>query len=290
MQSVSLIELVYELHRGGMSPDEIAKKVGKHRATVFRWLRQIKRRGILSFLRRYKAAKTGRRQKRKTQTINKLRVLEIRKKYHNCCGEKIQYWMMKTYSTKIGLSTIYRILNEKYRLRGKCTKNMKRGPIPHASKPREVVQTDTVLFGDLFAFTSVDIFTREAQVVIKTALDSTAGSEAIEEQMKFFGFADMIQRDGGPEFKLHWEEQAKQYCHRIRTARPYRKNEQSFIESFNRTLRKECLGWMNYKKKHLSIVKQRVQDFLQFYNNERPHLSLSMKSPRPYFIEKSHLR
>ncbi len=290
MQSVSLLELAYELDRVGTSPDEIAKRVGKHRATIFRWLRGIKRRGIRDFKRRYESAKKGRRQRRKTQTIQKLRVLEIRKKYHDCCGEKIQYWMMKTYNMKIGISTIYRILNEKYRLRGKCTKNMKRGPIPHASKPREVVQTDTVLFGDLFAFTSVDIFTREAHVVIKTALNSTAGSEAIEEQMKYFGFAEMIQRDGGSEFKLHWEETAKNYCHRIRTARPYRKNEQSFIESFNRTLRKECLGWMNYQKKHLPSVKERVQEFLQFYNNERPHLSLSMNSPKPYFIEKSHLR
>ena len=119
---------------------------------------------------------------------------------------------------------------------------MQRGPIPHASKPREVAQTDTILFGDLVAFTSVDIFTREAHVVIKTVLDSTAGSQAIEDQMKYFGFADMIQRDGGPELKLHWEETAKHHCHRIRTARPYCKNEQSFIESFNRALRKECLG------------------------------------------------
>ena len=51
------------------------------------------------------------------------------------------------------------------------------------------------------------------------------------------------------------------------------------IESFNRTLRKECLGWLKYRKEQLSELQARVNAFLRFYNTERPHLSLEMSTP-----------
>lgn len=287
MQSVSLVELAYELHKVGTSPRLIASRIGRHRATVYRWLRGIGRKGIRKFLRTYLTAKKGRRQPRKTLGLIKLRIYAIRERFHHCCGEKVRYWMERLHGIRIGLSTIYRILNEKYQLRGKWKQNVKRGPVPKAEKPREVVQSDTVDFGCLFAYTSVDICTREAQIHIASRLDSDAGAKALMAQMSHFGFVDMLQRDGGPEFKGKWDEAAKTYCHRIRTARPYKKNEQSYIESFNRTLRKECLGWVKYKVTDLAFVQRKVAEFVQFYNNERPHLSLGMKSPREYL---SHLR
>ena len=176
---------------------------------------------------------------------------------------------------------------EKYELRSKWKKNVVRGPVPKASKPREVIQHDTVDFGELYAFTSVDIFGRDAQVVIRKGLEGKDGAAALREQMSYFKFSEMMQRDGGSEFEAEWDELAKVYCNRIRTARPYRKNEQSYIESFNRTLRKECLGWIKYKRRDIVLVQEKVNKFLDFYNNRSPHLSLNLQSPRQYL---SHLR
>jgi IS30 family transposase len=287
MQSISLIELAWELHRSNVTTDNIAVRISKHRATIYRWLSGIKLYGITVFLKRYRNAKKGRRQKKKTDPIVKARIYAIRKEYHDCCGEKVQYWMHKKHGVRIGISTIYRVLGEKYVLRSKWKKNQVRGPIPRASKEREVIQHDTVDFGELFAFTSVDIFTKEAQVVIRPGLEANDGAAALIRQMSYFKFADLFQRDGGPEFKAGWNTQAKPYCHRIRTARPYKKNEQSYIESFNRTLRKECLGWGKYKKKDLDSVQDKVDEFVDFYNNERPHLSLNLLTPKEFL---SHLR
>src|SRR5207237_3684650 len=112
-------------------------------------------------------------------------------------------------------------------------------PEPKAARPREVIQHDTVDFGGLFAYTSVDIITREASVVISTGMHGSDGAKALKQHMQYFRFAELFQRDGGSEFEKEWEQTAKQYCKHIRTARPYKKNEQSYIESFNRTLRKE---------------------------------------------------
>jgi transposase InsO family protein len=117
-------------------------------------------------------------------------------------------------------------------------------------------------------------------VVVQDSLDSHAAAGALKQQFLYFNQTELLQRDGGPEFKLEWEQEAKQFCTRIRTARPYRKNEQSYIESFNRTLRKECLGWTKYKKSDIYRVRQKVLQFLDFYNNRRPHLSLNLATPK----------
>jgi len=287
MKSISLIELVWELHRSGVSADDIAPRVNKDRSTIYRWLSGIRLYGITVFLKRYRNAKKGRRQRRKTDPIIKARIYSICEKYHHCCGEKIRYWMRKDYGVRIGISTIYRVLGEKYVLRSKWKKNQARGPIPKAGKQRQVIQHDTVDFGGLFAFTSIDIFTKEAQMVVRPGLEASDGAATLNRQMSYFKFADLLQRDGGSEFKAEWNTQAKPYCHQIRTARPYKKNEQSYIESFNRTLRKECLGWRKYRKNDLESVQRKVDEFQDFYNNQRPHLALNLLTPKEFL---SHLR
>lgn len=49
--------------------------------------------------------------------------------------------------------------------------------------------------------------------------------------------------------------------------RPYKKNEQAFIESFNRTVRKECLGWAHYQPHQLPALQTRVEDFFNRYHH-----------------------
>lgn len=288
MHSIPLIEHAWQLHKAGLSVDSIAPQINKDRATVFRWFKGVRLKGIAKFLRDYQNAKKGRRQKRKTDPVTKARIYAIRKEFKDCCGEKIQYWMQRRYGQYVPISTIYRVLNQKYQLRSKYKqKNQKRGPIPKAEKPRQVLQTDTVDFGELFAFTAIDICGRDAQVVMQTGLEGKHGARALMQQMKYFQFVDLIQRDGGSEFEKEWEQTAKVYCNKIRTSRPYKKNEQAFIESFNRTLRKECLGWTTYKKKDLPRIQAKVNEFLDFYNNQRPHLSLNLLTPKEHL---SHLR
>lgn len=280
--SVTKIKLCYTLWKNNISLELIPAQLGLHRATVYRWINGIKLKGINKFIRDYLLAKKGRKQPRKTGPLTKIRVFKIRAEYHNCCGEKIQYVLNRDYGQKISIATIYKILGEKYVLRSKWKKYSKRGFVKKGSKPREVIQTDTVDFGDIFAFTAIDTFTKEASVVMKSELTSRAGKDALIEQLTQFKHIDHIQRDGGPEFKLHWQDYATKYIPSIRTAKPYKKNEQAFIERFNGILRKECLGYAHYKKEDLNKVQERVNSFLDYYHNKRPHLSLNMKTPSEF--------
>lgn len=89
-------------------------------------------------------------------------VWAIREREHNCCGQKVAYFLDKEHQISLSVPKIYEVLAEKYTLRSKWAKNQKRGKVPQAEAARKVIQMDTVHFGQVFAFTAVDIFSHEA--------------------------------------------------------------------------------------------------------------------------------
>lgn len=284
---ITKIHICYSLWKQGVSPEAMPQELQVHRATVYRWLVGFKGKGFKKFLRDYTLAKKGRRQPRKTDALIKARIYAIRDEYKRCCGEKIQYILKRDYDTRLSITTIYRILGEKYQLRSKWKKYSQRGFVRKGHKPREALQTDTVDFGSIYAFTAIDTYTKEASVIMKPALTALAGKEALREHLRYFQKIDHIQRDGGSEFKREWQDYATKHIPSIRTARPYKKNEQAFIERFNGILRKECLGYLQYKRKDLRRVQSRVNEYLEYYHTKRPHLSLNMKTPKEFAM--SHL-
>lgn len=229
----------------------------------------------------YLMAKKGERSKRRIDGLLKKRVWSIRKENKDCCGQKIQYFLEQDYSIKLGVTTIYKILGEKYKLRTRWKKNVKRGPVPKASKAREVVQMDSVDFGSIFAFCAVDIFSKEADVLLRPSLEARDGQAFLHTSMsrRYNGHSELIQTDGGSEFKAEFKKDVTNYCDRHRVARPYKKNEQSYIESFNRSLRKECLGWSKYKPRQIPTLTAEVNNWLVYYHYTRPHISLGMRPP-----------
>lgn len=213
--------------------------------------------------------------------IVKRLVWKIREREFYCCGQKIQYFLNLEHGIHLSVPKIYEILAEKYIIRSKWKKNKERGSIPEASQPREVIQMDTIDFGDIYAFTAIDIFTKEADVLLAPNLTAKYGSKFLFQSMgrRFDGHVHLIQTDGGPEFKADFLTNVYSFCDRHRVARPYRKNEQSYIESFNRTVRKECLGWQKYRVRDLAECTKMVESFLERYHYHRPHMGIGMKPP-----------
>lgn len=281
MQNITKITLAWELHQTGVIQKDIAAQLELNRDTLRLWFTGIKTYGLLPFLDRYQNAKKGPRVGRQIDPILKRYVWAIREREMDCCGEKIQYYLEKEHRIHLAASTIYEILAEKYILRSKWKKNQVRGLVPTASQPQEVVQMDTIDFGELFAFTGVDICSREADIFIASALTASYGYEFLQRSMKrrFHGYVTLLQTDGGSEFKEEFKSHVHEYCDRHRVARPYKKNEQSYIESFNRTVRKECLGWTKYRAHQLSHCTQLVETFLDRYHYDRPHMGLGMRPP-----------
>jgi len=279
MRTWTQLELAWELDRAGVKVPVIAQRVGKHRATVYRWLEGMRHGGLREFVREYKNAKKRPRRRKVNPDIGR-RVLSIRREHRDCCGEKIVYWLDKE-GVLLSRSTVYRVLNKHLRLRPKGHRNRPRGPVPRAKAPREVIQMDTVDFGGLYAYSAIDTYTREVQVVLLPGLTGEDGRKALDLVMAYFGSCEVLQTDGGKEFKGEFEQRVGCYAQRHRVARPYRQNEQAFVESFHRTLRKECLGWWKYKVSEKDALQEEVQRYLDYYHYQRPHLGLGMQPPLP---------
>lgn len=281
MSNTSLIVLSWELFNQGVPKLTIARDLGKHRETIHLWIKGIEKHGLKEFLDLYEEAKKGSRVGRQTNPILKRWVWEIRDREKDCCGQKIAYFLKQEHQALLSVPKIYEILAEKYTIKSKWKKNQPRGPVPHPESPREAIQMDTVDFGGLFAFTGIDCFTREVDVLISPKLNSMFGYAFLQQSMsrRFDDHAGLIQTDGGPEFKDQFGDHVLEYCDRHRVARPYKKNEQAYIESFNRSLRKECLGWIKYKSNQLADCTEMVESFLQRYHYHRPHMGLGMKPP-----------
>lgn len=279
--NITKITLCWELFQQGVPQLHIARELQVDRVTVYRWIQGIQQTGDLEvFLDQYLSAKKGERKKRKIDGLLKAHIFSLRDKY-DCCGQKIRYFLDEEYGMDLGVTTIYKILREKYKLRSKWKKNQKRGYTPQASKPGEVVQMDSVDFGQVYAFTGVDIFSKEVDVYLAPQLTAWFGYSFLKQAMRrrFHNFVETIQTDGGHEFKSEFQSHVLEYTKRHRIAHPYRKNEQSFIESFNRTLRKECLGWGNFRVQEIPVLTKEVEQYLIYYHEKRPHISLGMRPP-----------
>lgn len=290
MHNLTKITLAWELFETGMPQTHIAHQLGMNRDTIRVWMHGIQRNGLPAFCDAYVHAKQGVRTSRKLSIHLKERIWRMREHERECCGQKIQTLLKHDAGIHLGLATIYKVLGEKYILRSRWKKRHT-GHAPTATAPRQVVQMDTVDFGDLYAFTAVDIFTREVDVLLRPSLTARDGEIFLHTCMerRFTHHVSCIQTDGGSEFKAEFHTTTEDYCEYHRYARPYRKNEQSYIESFNRSLRKECLGWTKYRRKHLPELTREVTTYLQWYHERRPHCGLNLQTPQSWINERSRL-
>lgn len=284
VNQLTKITLAWELFENGVNKSHIGNKLEVNRETVRIWIKGIENLGLDGFIESYLNSKKGEREKRKLDPLVKTWIWNLRDENKDCCGQKIRKYLFDEHKIDLSVKTIYKILGEKYKLKSKWKKNIARGPVPKASKPREVIQMDTVDFGELFAFTSVDIFTKEVDVIIRPSLTSFDGLVSLETCMtrRFNSHSDLIQADGGPEFKDQFKQNVLRFANRYRVARPYKKNEQSYIESFNRSLRKECLGWIKYKQRDMRTIENEVMNYLNYYHHKRAHISLNLKTPNQF--------
>lgn len=277
------ITICQELFESGVPKAHIAEKLLLSRETVHIWIKGVEELGLNGFIDSYLNCKKGERTKRKIDAQIKNWIWDLREEERDCCGQKIKKFLNDRHGISLSPTTIYKVLSEKYKIRSKWKKNQIRGPVPKASKPREVIQMDSVDFGEVFAFTGVDIYTKEVEVELFPSLTAEDGLKFLNCSFeKRYKHTNILQTDGGPEFKAGFGQNAYRFADRLRRARPYKKNEQSYIESFNRSLRKECLGWSKYRKSQITDLNQELENYLLWYHEVRPHMSLNMQTPNQF--------
>lgn len=213
MDTRTRIIVAAELAAQGLSVSAIARQLARHRETIGLWLKAIRIEGLPVFLDRYVAAKKGPRRVRQVPGTVKRLVWAIRAREHDCCGQKIQYCLACEQAIHLSVPKIYEILAERYILRPRGRTNQPRGVVPTATAPRGVIQMETVAFGEVFASTGVDIYTKEADVVLRPGLTSEDGAAFLHTAMirRFTGSVQIVQTDGGRSSKAR----LPSWCHNI---------------------------------------------------------------------------
>ena len=139
MEKATEIVLAWKLYEQGLSKSAIARRLGRHRETIILWLRSVEEQGLKSFVEASQSACKVPRPSRQVDAVVKRHIWAIGEREHDCCGQKIAYFLEKEHGIKPSVPKIYEVLAKKYVLRSKWKKNKVRGHVPQANAPRQVV-------------------------------------------------------------------------------------------------------------------------------------------------------
>lgn len=215
------------------------------------------------------------------------RVLEVREQLKRC-AEVVWHHVTRKLGIDVSLSSVRRILRRHHCFDGARKKRVRsdnpRRPLPTA--PGELVQTDTIHHVDpfsgnrLYYYTVIDLYTRMTYVTLSTKLRQGLAAEAVLAARAAFGFPfAMVQSDNGPEYGRYFEQRLRANGIQTRHSRLHRPNDNAHVERFNRTIQTECIGY--YWRRSVPLLRQRdtLSAYLDFYNNDRVHLGIQMRTP-----------
>jgi putative transposase len=125
----------------------------------------------------------------------------------------------------------------------------------------------------------VDAYTRECLALeADTSLGSGRVTRVLDRLIEERGRPENVRSDNGPEFTsrriVGWAEERKVELVHIQPGRPM---QNGHVESFHGRLRDECLNTSWFRT--LGDVRQKLADWRQEYNTERPHSSLDYRTP-----------
>ena len=227
--------------------------------------------------------------------------LELRQRMHEIAQTRIRYGyrriqiMLQREGWPISRNLVYRLYREEG-LALRCKRPRRRKMIVHRearvkpSRPNQVWSLDFVhdqlSGGQKFRIlTVVDVYSREG---LATEVDYRLRAENVVEVLNRLvrqrGAPKFLFADNGAEFTGHlvdlWA-----YHHNVRIdfSRPGKPTDNAFIETFNGSLRDECLNlhWFD----NLAEAKRLIEAWRIDYNVSRPHMGIGNIPPREYALQ-----
>jgi len=157
------------------------------------------------------------------------------------------------------------------------------------SKGEDVFQTDTIIRHfcgkKLYTLTGIDSKTKTAFAKCYLDHSSSKTKDFIDTCIQQFPIAK-IQTDNGSEFAKHFKTTLRenQIIHYHSYPRCPKMN--SHVERFNRTLSEDFLEKEKFTAlTDINLLNQKLQTYLTWYNNERPHKSLNLLTPSEYMVQ-----
>ena len=261
------------------------------RATIFRYQKILKENPYNLSKLNNKSRKPKKVRKRIISNELKKKIIELREKYPRI-GQKMIYHLIKE-DFQTSISTIGRIIkdlkeNNELPIRGQKIYKKKKKTIKLRRKERIGVEIDTVvrhIDGNKWYFVNaIDIQTRKAYSTISKNHSSISPTKLLS-NIKDIEIKE-IQSDNGSEFQDHFHK----YCEKNNILHyftyPKSPKMNIFIERFNKTLNEEFIIWnreLLCGVYSIEEVNTKLQEYMSWYNNERPHTSLGFVSPNVWY-------
>lgn len=128
-------------------------------------------------------------------------------------------------------------------------------------------------------FNVIDDFNREVLGIdVATSMPSLRVVRYLDQVAEWHGYPERIRVDNGSEFTSSvFTDWAKAHGIKVDYIQPGCPYQNAYVERFNRTYRDEILDC--YIFNNLNEVKQFTEEWIEIYNNERPHDSLNDMTP-----------
>ena len=293
---------------GGLPSQVVANRCGVHRSTIWRWKQKWEilntnvqftndnRPGrVLSIKNKLLACKWRiptivSRPHTSPHTVSEQvvsHILELRGKLKRC-AEVIWYHLVHIDRIIVSLSSVRRILKRHHCFDGARKKRVRpdNPRRPYVTKPGELIETDVIHYicpltkSRRYVYTVIDVYTRITYAEIHPHILPGIAANVVLHARNELGFDfTMIQADNGLEFSRYFEQVLKSNGMPLRHTRLGRPNDNAHIERFNRTIQEECLGNTITYKTTTKHIQRKLDQYLEFYNTKRVHLSLQYRTP-----------
>lgn len=265
------------LVRAGWSTVKVARHFGYSQSAIVKWVRRAPEDGrkIIPTL-----SSRPHHHPQELASDSVERILKLRSERHQC-AEILQHRLSQEGIT-VSLSSVKRTLKRWSTSRYSPWKTWHQyPPRPLPEKPGILIEIDTIHDGThderLYVYTLIDVCSRIAYAIPSLHINTHYSLKFVEHAQTLLPFQfQTIQSDHGSEFSKWFTKRIVERGLSHRHSRIRTPNDNAHLERFNRTIQEECL---NRITRSMKSWHREIPEYLQYYNTERPHMGLDMKTP-----------
>ena len=268
-------QLVYK----GWSTRKVARYFGFNQSTIVRWFKKSKVYGYHPI-----PTLSSKPKHHPKQLSNEIvwKIFQQRIKNKRCA--EVVHQELLNQGIKTSLSSVKRTLerNNLLKKRSKWKRYHPHVDRPYPLKAGDLVEIDTIhlMISEkkrIYVFVLIDVYSRWVYVKCYGKMSSKICLNFVREAQEKACFKfNMLQSDHGQEFGKWFVTQIKKNHRYTRIGKP---NDNSHVERFNRTLQEECIDKVNTNVRSINCA---LKKYLQYYNYERLHMGLNLKTPSQF--------